>query len=174
MLAASPIAEDTSFSRTVILLCIHGPIGVFGLLLNRPLGAEVERCLPDFAAPMVTLGVMFNCGLVNVSSAFAVCFERRVPDESWSRRVVDGVGLIALEDVVEVVADDVEVKRVLSRYVVWSAGQLAMQIAAQGLLVVGARGEGVSTSMPETLWLDVLRRQLGRLVMAATIRMTHR
>jgi putative transcriptional regulator len=48
LLLASPSLVESTFHRTVILLCSHSRTsGALGFILNRPLGRTVEEVLPD-------------------------------------------------------------------------------------------------------------------------------
>lgn len=43
LLIASPDLDSEIYSRSVILLCEHGPTGSFGLLVNKPLDIEIPE-----------------------------------------------------------------------------------------------------------------------------------
>jgi putative transcriptional regulator len=46
-LAAWPDLEDPNFSRSIVILCQHGPRGALGFVINRPTGLTIDRLLPD-------------------------------------------------------------------------------------------------------------------------------
>ena len=164
---ASPILDDPNFARTVILICEHDEHGAFGLVLNRPLDAPVERYLTGFALPVAAPAVVFSGGPVDASAAFALGRGSQVLDAVWSRAVLPGLGLIDLERVPELVGEGIEATRVFSGYAGWTGGQLESEVLGEAWFVVDADVTTVLTAAPERMWREVLRRQPGSLAMFA-------
>lgn len=51
ILIAEPFLGDSSFTRSVVLLCSHGPDGTIGFILNKPTSFTLEKLLPGVSAP---------------------------------------------------------------------------------------------------------------------------
>jgi putative transcriptional regulator len=79
-----------------------------------------------------------------------------------------GIQVLDLHMDPAVMEPPVERVRIYSGHAGWGAGQLEDEIAAGAWVVVDAEPGDVMTDDPDRLWVDVLRRQGGRLAVVAT------
>ena len=61
-LIAMPSLDDTFFERTVIYLCEHDEKGAMGLVINKPLGIEVNSLLEQMDLPTEQVSADFAMG----------------------------------------------------------------------------------------------------------------
>jgi putative transcriptional regulator len=167
LLVASPILEDTNFSRSVVLICTHDTGGAFGLILNRVLSAPVQRYLPDWTGPLAAPEVLFAGGPVDVTSAFVLGRGAVADANTWVAAVLTGderasVGMVDLDRVDELRATGVAEFRVYRGYAGWVGGQLEAELLGESWFVVDAKPDDVFATEPDGLWRAVLRRQHGR------------
>jgi putative transcriptional regulator len=83
------------------------------------------------------------------------------------RPVVGPVGIVDLGCSPEAVTPAIEDLRLFAGYAGWGEDQLEGEIEGGAWWVVDASPADVLSDHPERLWLDVLRRQPGRLSMYA-------
>ncbi len=161
LLVASPLIEESTFHRTVVFLCAHGPNGAFGLVLNRPTPAAVEDHLPQWLDTASSPTVLFAGGPVESARAFGLAHRREGAEfEGWME-VGHRVGLMDLARDVNEVAAALTDLRIFHGYAGWSPGQLDQEVANDGWFVVDARPADLFQATPGRLWRDVLRRQRG-------------
>jgi putative transcriptional regulator len=149
------------------LIGAHDAGGAFGLVLNRPLSANVQPVLAQWSWPIAEPAVVFNGGPVDASAVFVVGHGARVPDHEWASLLLPTVGLLEMDRVPEAMSTGVEAVRVFSGSAGWVSGQLESEIAGEAWFVVDAEPADVFSTRPERLWHEVLRRQPGSLAMFA-------
>lgn len=63
LLISDPFLQDPHFSRTVVLICEHQPVGSFGLVLNQPMNlllSDIVPAAPDLQLPVLCGGPVAN------------------------------------------------------------------------------------------------------------------
>lgn len=156
LLLATPSIGDGVFARSVVYLLAHGDDGAMGVIVNRPLPAEVDDVLPAWVETVSSPSLLFQGGPVATDSALAV----GIGGETVALVDLDGPppapgALSAL--------------RVFAGYAGWSPGQLEEEVAEGSWLVVDADPREVFGGHPEALWGDLVRRQRGDLRLWASL-----
>jgi putative transcriptional regulator len=151
----------------VVFLLDHDADGALGVIVNRPLEADVEDVLPDWASLVNAPVCLFEGGPVGMDSALALgLVADSVPPVGW-RQMAGRVGLVDLDGPVPA-GGSLAGLRVFAGYAGWGPEQLETELAEGAWLVVEARDSDLISPQPETLWRDVLRRQDGDLRFWAT------
>jgi putative transcriptional regulator len=169
LLVATPVLGDPNFRRTVVLMLDHTEAGALGVVLNRPLVAEVSTVLPAWQKHVTAPRRLFQGGPVGLDSALGVVV---VPGDDAEppgvRRLVGSLGLVDLDTAPSGLSDAVTGLRIFAGYSGWGAGQVEKEIAAGSWFVVEAESRDPFTPEPERLWTSVLRRQRGDLALVST------
>lgn len=150
-----------------MLLLHHDDDGAHGLVLNKPIGAAVERVLPSWQAHVSDPAELFQGGPVGLDTALGLV---SVPGDSepiGTKLLFGSVGVVDLDAPPEVIMPAVSGLRVFAGYSGWSGGQLEGEIDSGGWYVVDPEVGDVFTARPDRLWREVLRRQPGRLAWVA-------
>lgn len=165
LLVATPSLLDPNFERTVVLICAQSEDGAFGIVLNRPLEADVLEHLPAWRHLATSPPVVFSGGPVEPVAATALgrLREGAVAD-GWSV-VRDRIGMVNLDGDPDATGRSLERLRVFSGYTGWGDGQLESEIAEGAWLAVDLEPDDPFTGEPERLWRRILRRQRGALAM---------
>lgn len=165
LLVATPAIEGGVFHRSVVYLLDHDGDGALGVVVNRPLDADVEDVLPGWADVVNAPVCLFEGGPVATDSALAVGVlaaavatdgDPAVPP-GW-RTMAGRVGLVDLDEPVPAQGLLAGV-RVFAGYAGWAPEQLEGELTEGAWLVVDATERDLLSAQPETLWQDVLRRQ---------------
>lgn len=170
LLVAMPGMADERFSRAVIYICAHSPEGAMGIILNRPAAnvtmpdllvqleivPEVERIqLPDQVNRMpVLMG-----GPVETSRGFVL----HSPDFHISQSTLpidDGVCLTATIDILRAIARGQGPQSAVLAlgYAGWGAGQLELELQANGWLNCPADAELIFNTAVDIRYEMALRR----------------
>ncbi|MDO5502622.1 MAG: YqgE/AlgH family protein [Actinomycetia bacterium] len=169
LLVATPQIEEGLFYRSVVLILDHGLEGSQGVVLNRPLEAEVDAILPGWQALATQPGTVFHGGPVQTDSALGLV---SVPGEEDApmgiRRLFGGLGVVDLDAPPPLVASEVSGLRIFAGYAGWTAGQLEEEIRTGSWYVVDAEARDAFTDIPHDLWVRVLRRQQDELAFVST------
>ena len=169
LLVATPHTGGDVFRRSVVLLLHHGDDGAQGVVLNKPLEAEVDSVLPPWQAYVTPPAQLFQGGPVALDSALGIVTVPGDSDEPLGvRRLFGGLGLVDLDVPPPVVVPEIAGMRIFAGYAGWSAGQLEGEIQAGGWYVVDAEARDAFSPEPDRLWRVVLRRQRGNLALVAT------
>jgi putative transcriptional regulator len=172
LLVASPELGDPNFARTVVLLVDHDESGALGVVLNRPSTTDVGEILPDWHLYASPPQVVFQGGPVGRDSALALAARVRGLQEddepAGFRHVHGGIGLVDLDTPAELIAGEISSMRVFAGYAGWGSEQLEEEIDQGAWFVVDADLRDLSSTDPERLWSEVLRRQPPPLAMVAT------
>lgn len=170
LLVATPRTGGV-FERSVVLLLAHGPDGAQGLILNKPLDAEVSAVLPDWQTHVVAPPRLHQGGPVGMDSAMGLS---RIPPQAQDDSVVgvqvalDGVGLVDLDAPPQIVVPQVGAVRIFVGYAGWSAGQLEGEIAEGAWFVVRREVDDPFWADAAGLWKHVLLRQRNSMSLVVT------
>jgi putative transcriptional regulator len=168
LLIATPALLDPNFVRSVVLICQQNEEGALGVILNRPLDAEVGEHLPEWLHLASSPPRIFEGGPVQREIALAVGRRRDgTPGEGWTE-VTRELGLLDLGRDPADLWGELVALRIFAGYAGWSASQLAGEIEERAWFVVDAAPSDPFSEQPEQLWEQVLRRQQGPLSMFAT------
>jgi putative transcriptional regulator len=160
LLVATPQIEEGVFARSVVLVLNHDDDGAQGLVLNRPIDADVDAVLPGWEAHASTPAKVFQGGPVQIDSALGlVAVPGDSPEPTGVRRLFGAVALVDLDIEPLVVVPEVSGLRIFAGYAGWSPGQLEGEIATGSWYVVDTESGDVFTDEPDDLWRRVLRRQ---------------
>lgn len=160
LLVATPSVEGEVFRRAVILVLHHDEGGAQGVVLNKPLVAEVDSVLPGWQKVVTSPPVVFQGGPVSTDSALGLV---TVPGDEAEplgvKRLFGSIGLVDLDTPTLIVEPELAGMRVFAGYAGWGDRQLEGEIRRGDWYVVDAEARDAFTSDPSTLWRDVLRRQ---------------
>lgn len=158
LLLATPAIEAGPFARSVVFLLDHDADGALGVIVNRPLEADVDDVLPDWAGFVNAPVCLFDGGPVAMDSALALgVIADTAPPLGW-RQMAGRVGLVDLDGPLPT-GGELAGLRVFAGYAGWAPEQLEAELAEGAWLVLEARDSDLISPQPETLWREVLRRQ---------------
>jgi putative transcriptional regulator len=170
LLVAMPGMMDERFARAVIFICAHSSEGAMGIILNRPAAnvtmpdllvqleivPEIERIrLPQKVGSMqVLMG-----GPVETSRGFVL----HSPDFHLAQSTLpidDGICLTATIDILRAIAAGRGPENAVLAlgYAGWGAGQLEMELQANGWLNTPADAELVFNTAADVRYEMALRR----------------
>jgi putative transcriptional regulator len=164
LLVATPDLRDPNFSRTVVLMLEHGDDGALGVVLNRPIELAVADVLPDWADLSSAPACLFVGGPVAPTAVIGL----GRGDGPVFQPLFDGLGTLDLDLDPVLYAASMASFRVFVGYAGWAPGQLELELAAGGWLVLDLAPDDPFSSDPAALWQAVLRRQGGRVAMFAS------
>ena len=168
LLVATPSVGGDVFHRSVILMLHHDDDGAQGVVLNKPLSAEVDSVLPGWQRVVTAPHVLFQGGPVSTSSALGlVTVPGDEPEPLGVKRLFGSIGLVDLDAPTPVVAAELAGLRIFAGYSGWEAGQLENEVLRGDWYVVDAEVRDAFTPEPEALWRAVLRRQRDNLAFVA-------
>jgi putative transcriptional regulator len=160
LLVATPQIEDGVFRRSVVLVLHHDDDGAQGLVLNRPIDADVDAVLPGWEEHATRPAKVFQGGPVQLDSALGlVAVPGDSPEPTGVRRLFGSVALVDLDTPPTLVVPEVAGLRIFAGYAGWSPGQLEDEIVTGSWFVVGSQSNDVFTGEPDDLWRRVLLRQ---------------
>lgn len=165
LLLAAPSLVDPNFHRTVVLIAEHSEEGALGVVLNRPLEAEVADVAPALASLAGEGEALYAGGPVQPSGAIVLA-EFHEP-EAAGVLVLGSIGLPAASMEAEDIAAAAGRARVFAGHSGWGPGQLDAELEADGWIVAPAEPEDVFAEDPDALWADVLARMGGEYTLLA-------
>jgi putative transcriptional regulator len=169
LLVAEPGLRDPNFAGSVVLLLNHSDEGSLGVVLNRPLEAEVGQALPGWADRTSPPGRLFQGGPVGLTSAIGVAvLPGDGPEPLGVRRLVGAFAVVDLDAPADVVRPAVAGLRIFVGHAGWGAGQLDEELGTGSWYVVGAEPNDVMTPDATNLRRAVLRRQTTSLALLST------
>lgn len=169
LLLATPQIEEGVFRRSVILVLDHSIGGAQGVILNRPLEAEVDAILPGWQELATDPPFVFHGGPVQTDSALGLVAVPGEAEETLGiRRLFGGIGVLDLDAPPPLVASEVTGLRIFAGYAGWTGGQLEGEIRTGSWFVVEAEARDAFTDSPDDLWVRVLRRQHDTLAFVST------
>ena len=168
LLVASPQIEEETFRRSVILLLHHDEDGAQGVILNRPLDADIDAVLPGWKSVATKPQTVFQGGPVELNSAIGlVTVPGDEPEPLGIKHLFGGLGLVDLDAPPNLVAPEVAGMRIFAGYAGWIGGQLENEIRRGDWYVVPSESRDAFSSVPQQLWSDVLARQNDSLKLVA-------
>ncbi len=165
---ADEVDEEDLFDRSVVLLLHHDADGAHGVVLNRPLDADVDAVLPGWQEHVTAPGALFQGGPVGLDAALGLVSMPGDDESLGLKRLFRGVGLVDLDAPPTVVVPEIAALRIFAGHSGWEGGQLEGEIARGAWFVVDAEAADPFTTDPEGLWRAVLTRQGGHLAYAAS------
>lgn len=169
LLIATPQIEEATFRRSVVLLLHHDEDGAQGVILNRPLDADIDAVLPGWKSVATRPQKMFQGGPVELNSAIGlVTVPGDEPEPLGVKHLFGGLGLVDLDAPPNLVAPEIAGMRIFAGYAGWSGGQLELEIRRGDWYVVTSESRDPFSTLPEQLWSDVLARQRDNLKLVAS------
>lgn len=160
LLVATPQIEEGVFRRSVVLMLHHGDDGAQGLVLNRPIDADIDAVLPGWEEHASIPAKVFQGGPVQLDSALGlVAVPGDSPEPTGVRRLFGSVALVDLDTPPVLVVPEVAGLRIFAGYAGWSPGQLEEEIRTGSWFVVDTESADAFTDDPDDLWRRVLSRQ---------------
>lgn len=173
LLVAIPRPDDETddedvFARSVVLVLHHDAEGAHGLVLNRPLNADVDVVLPGWQSHVTDPQTLFQGGPVQLDSALALATVPGGDTTLGIKTLFGSMGLVDLDAPPVVVMPEVSALRIYAGYSGWDAGQLEGEVRQGTWAVVDAEPSDAFTTNPDQLWEQVLRRQRSSLALLST------
>jgi putative transcriptional regulator len=154
------------FQRTVVLICQHDPEGAFGLVLNRPAGAQVRDALEgDLPETLQGMPLLFG-GPVQPGALSFLRSDPFLPEASIMPNLELGHSLEELLELAGGFSPGRQLK-VFAGYAGWSPGQLESEMERKAWITHPATLELVFDPNPVTLWQRILRLKGGLLRLLA-------
>lgn len=169
LLVSTPQLDDGIFHRSVILMLQHDDNGAQGVVLNKPLGADVDAVLPGWGEHISEPQTLFQGGPVQLDSALGLVAVQEFGDDlpPGSQRLFGEVAIVDLDTPPVLVMPGVGGLRIFAGYAGWSGGQLEGELRRGSWMVVDSLVDDLLTIDPEGLWERVLRRQRDELAFVA-------
>jgi putative transcriptional regulator len=162
LLLAMPQLRDPNFSRTVVLLCEHGPDGAIGFVINRPTDIHAATAVALDPPPVRDSGLrLWSGGPVETGRGFLLLGDDPAVDQS--QRVGDGLYLTSSMDVLRPLleADPIAMPgrrcRLLLGYAGWGPGQLDEELAASAWLTAPPDPDLVFGTPADEMWERAIR-----------------
>lgn len=156
-LVASPNLMDPNFRQTVVLLCVYGPEGTLGLIVNRPTDVLLSEALPKIPALQGKSYVLFSGGPVQPNGVLVLFRVNKEPANT--RRVMEGVYLGDNMETLERIITQPnpnESFRAYAGYAGWAPGQLEFEMALGSWATVPADPGSIFDKDPARLWPEML------------------
>ena len=162
------VVDGDVFDRSVVLVLHHDGEDAHGLILNRPLTAEVDVILPGWQEHVSAPNRVFQGGPVSLDTALGLASMPGGNDETIGvKRLFGGVCLVDLDAPPPVVMPSLSALRIYAGYAGWSPNQLEAEIEEGHWFVVDAEALDPFSDNPLDLWEHVLLRQRSPLAFAA-------
>ncbi|WP_299793816.1 YqgE/AlgH family protein [uncultured Shewanella sp.] len=157
-LIAMPSLHDTFFERSVIYICEHDEKGAMGIMINRPIGIEVNELLLQMQLKeepevITSLGskVLIG-GPVTPERGFVL----HTPQSTWnsSQSLTDELMLTTSRDVLSALGSNAAPEQfiVALGYAGWSRDQLEQELAENSWLSIPATTELLFNTEYEERW----------------------
>jgi len=165
-LIAMPSLDDTFFERSVIYICENDQKGSMGLMVNRPIGVEVEDLLEqmDLHLSPEFLFNLDNQVLIGGPVAPERGFVLHTPQENWlnSTEVSEHTMLTSSRDILTSIGSDKSPEQFIIAlgYTGWTKDQLEQEIADNTWLTIKASPELLFNVDAEQMW-QIATQQLG-------------
>lgn len=160
VLVATPLIDEPTFHRSVVLLLAHGDEGALGVVVNRPSDLDVVEVLPEWGGVAAEPAVVFVGGPVGDGAVICLGRTARPSAGGWDR-VVGSVGMVDLAGDPHTVQRELAEVRFYGGYAGWGVGQLEQEIADDAWVVADAEPADIFATDPDELWTRVLHRQRG-------------
>ncbi|MCH1925165.1 YqgE/AlgH family protein [Shewanella sp. C32] len=165
-LIAMPSLNDSFFERSLIYICEHDEKGAMGIMVNRPIGIDVEELLAQLeftdeqqleasAEQQVLVG-----GPVNPERGFVL--HTTQPNWANSSKISDDIMLTSSRDVLAAIGTNKAPKHclVVLGYAGWSRNQLEQELAENSWLTIPATAELLFDTPYEERW-EAATKSLG-------------
>jgi putative transcriptional regulator len=169
LLVATPVLLDPNFARTVVLMLEHNEEGAVGVVLNRPSDLTAAEALTAWESVCAEPTVVFVGGPVQPGGVIGLAEISSHPAAPTDGVTVlwPGLGTVDLDADPGLVVPPPARVRCYAGYSGWGPLQLEGELATGSWFVVDADPRDVWTPQPDRLWLEVLRRQPGRIAQFA-------
>lgn len=171
LLIASPGMDDPIFGRTIIYLIEHGVEGTLGVMLNKPLDANVAELLEPWGRILAPPHAHFRGGPLSGDSGVALAVAapgRPLRDDEHVHNVESRVYVVDLDTDPDSLSNAVEGVRIFAGYASWAPGQLTAELARGDWIVALGLPSDVITERAGDLWAQVMRRQEAPLSLFST------
>ena len=162
LLLASPEINTGLFHRSVILICEHSPAGSFGLILNKPLHAEVPAEVLDPESVTNPRLFLRAGGPIQPGQMMLLHGSNTIPDQTLE--VCDGVFLGGDLDFLQKTATDASGPPVhlCFGYTGWSSGLLEQEDLSGAWFSIPATASLIFDTPPDKLWQTALQAMGGK------------
>jgi putative transcriptional regulator len=165
LLIAAPTLLDPNFVRSVVLIAAHDDEGALGLVLNRPLEAEVAEVTPGLEALTEPGARLHLGGPVAPESAIVLA---EFNDPSLAGLLVFGhVGLPAADCDLEALVAGIRRARIFAGHAGWGPGQLDGELEEEAWIVGQLAPDELWGSPADRLWSSALERKGGQYALIA-------
>ena len=155
-LIAMPGLEDPNFFHSVTYICEHNDEGALGLVINRPLGMQLDEILQhvqlDQAEPEARQIPVHLGGPVQQDRGFVL----HEPLGEWDAtlKVTDRIGITSSMDILQAIArnEGPEHTLITLGYAGWGAGQLEQEMAENAWLSGPAHADILFDTPDEERW----------------------
>ena len=158
-LVASRDLNDPNFSESVILLLDYNENGALGVIINRPTEISLADLLPGVKALHKRKEVVHIGGPVARHMVMILTQTPKPPQDA--QKVFADIYLISqqseLERVLQAGGKRTQVRAYVG-YAGWAAGQLDMEVARGGWLIVPAEAALIFDKAPAHVWPELIRR----------------
>lgn len=171
LLVATPLIDEPTFWRAVILLLDHNDEGTLGVVINEESDVGIAEVVPEWQgllAPRIALG-----GPVQTDAGVAVAGLRDavagMPE--GLRPVAEGWAVVDLDGQPDSIQASVSEGRLFLGYSGWGAGQLDSELRSGSWWVVPSMPGDLALGQGRQrvdVWRQVLRRQPNELKFAVT------
>jgi putative transcriptional regulator len=141
----------------VVLLCIYGPEGTLGVVVNRPTDLLLSEALPAVPALQGKPDVLFAGGPVQPNGL--VLLFRVDQEPADTRQVLQGVYMGGNIDTLARILSQPksnEAFRAYAGYAGWAPGQLEFEMALGSWGIVPADAASIFDKDPARLWDDLI------------------
>jgi putative transcriptional regulator len=153
LLVAARRLPDPNFSRTVVLLAVHGDEGAMGLIVNRRSEVPLARLFPQVMPTMSTAGHAFAGGPVQREVAIALVRTSESP--AGARPIMNGVHVVSAREPLEALlasGTPASRLRIYLGYAGWGPGQLEAETAQGSWHVLDGDADIVFDPDPAAVW----------------------
>lgn len=150
ILIAEPFLKDSSFSRSVVLLCEHGTEGALGFVLNKPTEMTIGDLLPELYAPSTIIN---KGGPVQLDTLHML---HGMPKVLGGSKVANGVYWGGSYEVLQSIISDTSYPtssvKLLVGYAGWSPGQLEEELQEGSWLISDINDDIIFEKDPNEMW----------------------
>lgn len=161
ILVAEPFSEDSTFHRTVVLLCEHRKDGTFGLILNKELNLTLTEALPDIQQ-VGDFPLHYGGPVEPDTLHFLHTLGDQIED---SLEVADGIfwggDFETMKKLLDLGIATPQNTRFYLGYSGWSEGQLEGEMEYNSWIVSQPDGATIFEMETKKLWRSVLRNMGG-------------
>lgn len=154
VLIAQPFMSDSTFSRSVVLLCEYSKEGALGFVLNQPTNVNINDVLPEFPSPDLPIS---HGGPVQLDTLHIIHKSPMVlGGTEVDKGVYWGATLDALQDFINDESFTESSLRLFVGYSGWSPGQLENELKEGSWLITNLADNMVFNTDPDDLWKNAI------------------